>query len=129
MVVDPVIDRGHVIERLMGPLLVVLGKPGFGVFADLRETFEQVHVEHLGSIGAIEAFDQGVLGRFARLDELEVDTVLLGPVGQADRDKFRPVVQAQLPWIAPGFRRCGRAHAPLAALAGSGRFRWPVPHG
>ena len=53
----------------MGPLLVVDNKPAFGQHADLRQLFEKRCIQDIGEIAAVEAFDEGVLIRFARSDE------------------------------------------------------------
>ena len=56
----------------MRPLLVVRDKPALGQGADLGERFEEIRIEHLGAIGAIEALDEGVLRSGPRI----VDSVL-----------------------------------------------------
>ena len=46
---------------------------------DLTEILEQVGVEHFLAVAPIEALDEGVRIRLARLDEAKVDQVLLAP--------------------------------------------------
>ena len=48
-------------------------------FPDLIEILEQVGVEHFLAVAPIEALDEGVLIRLARLDEPKVDQVLFAP--------------------------------------------------
>ena len=57
----------------MRPLLVVNDEPALGQRADLRQRLEEMRIEHLGAIAAIEALDEGILIGLSRLDIVEVD--------------------------------------------------------
>jgi len=53
----------------VGPQLVVAGDPLRRHATNLAESFKHVAVEHLLSVRSVEAFDETVLHRPARLDE------------------------------------------------------------
>ena len=57
----------------MRPLLVVGDEPAVGHRADLSQRFKEIGIEHLGAIAAVEALDEGVLIRLARLDVVNPD--------------------------------------------------------
>jgi hypothetical protein len=59
----------HTAEAVMQSLLVVFAQPVLGDLAHLLDGFEHVGIEHLVSIGLVEALDEGVLIRFAWRDE------------------------------------------------------------
>lgn len=77
-------------------LLVVVGQPLFGLFADLAQRAEYVHIQYATPVAAVEAFDKTVLHRTPRLDEIQRDTLALSPLGQGQCNKFRAIVQTQL---------------------------------
>ena len=56
----------------MGPDLVVKAPPGFDGRSCVRDRREPVQVQAVVAEGSIEAFDEAVLHRLARLDELEL---------------------------------------------------------
>ena len=78
----------------MGSFGIVLFYPCPGQLPDLVQALKDVCVEYLLSIGAVEPFDVGVLGRFSRLDELQMDAVTLSPFGECDADELRAIVAA-----------------------------------
>lgn len=78
----------------MGALFVVSDEPVSGHAADLVEGFEHVAVEHLVAVGAIEAFDVGVLVWLAGLDEEQPDAMLPGPALEVGADELRAVVHS-----------------------------------
>lgn len=78
----------------MGSLLVVAVPPVLGHAPHLVEAGEDVAVEHLGAVGLVEAFDVGVLGRFAGLDVDEFDATILRPLLEHCTDELGPIVQA-----------------------------------
>ncbi len=63
----------HTAKAVVWPLLVIFWDPQFGDFAYLLEGIEQVCIQHLLAIGAIESLDKGVLVRLARLDVEQLD--------------------------------------------------------
>jgi hypothetical protein len=71
--------------------LPVLGHP-----SNLAQAFEHVAVEHLLSIGSVEAFDEAVLHWAPRLDEQQLDAVLVSPLGQRLANEFCAVVEPEL---------------------------------
>jgi hypothetical protein len=50
--------------------------------------------------GSIEAPDVRLLFLLSRLYEVDFQVVILGPVGQCERDKLRPVINLQFARIA-----------------------------
>ena len=79
----------------MRPLLVVFDEPALGDLLHLLDRFEDVGVEHLGAVRAVEALDEGVLVGLAGLNEAQLDVPLAGPVDEGMAGKLAPVVEAQ----------------------------------
>src|SRR6266446_8127676 len=84
----------------MWPLFVVLLQPHFGLFTHLVQSLKHEHVEHRLAVAAIESFNETILHRLARFDELKHHSVLFGPVSQSQGDKLRTVVCSELEGIA-----------------------------
>jgi len=63
----------------MRTLLVVLSDPVSADFSDLIKIPERTHVEHLCPVSSAEAFNVGVLCRFAWLNKFQVYVVFLSP--------------------------------------------------
>lgn len=82
----------------MWPLVVVSMTPVLCHAPNLVERGEHESVQYFGAEGAVEAFDVGVLGRFAGLDVDQGDAMLLCPLPERSADELRAVVQAQSPW-------------------------------
>src|SRR5260370_10645630 len=80
----------------MWPLFVVLLEPLFRLFTHLVQTLKHIHVEHRLAVAAIESFNESILHRFARFDELTHHAVLFGPFSQGQRDELRTVVCSKL---------------------------------
>lgn len=79
----------------MRPLLVVFAQPVFGDRAHLVDRLEHVRIEHLIAIGLVEGFDERVLVRLAGLDEAQLDSLFLTPLGEGDRGELAAIVQTQ----------------------------------
>lgn len=56
--------------------------------------------QHTTPETAIEAFDEAVLHRSSRLNEIQCDVLAFSPFRQRQNDEFRAAVQAKLCWIA-----------------------------
>src|SRR5712691_3399804 len=84
----------------MWSFFVVFLHPLRGLLSDFIQALEHKHVEHRFAIAAIEPFNETILHRLARFDELERYAMLLGPVSQRQRNELRPIVQSQLERIA-----------------------------
>src|SRR5258708_22757702 len=84
----------------MWPLFVVLLEPHFGLFTHLVQSLKHEHVEHRLAVAAIESFNESILHRFARFNELKRHIVLLGPLRQSQPDELRTVVCSKLEGIA-----------------------------
>ena len=78
----------------MRPLRVVAPQPVGRQRAHLLQRVKEVRVEHFFAISPVEAFDVGVLIRFAGLDEAQGDGVRGGPDGDGLRDELRAVIQS-----------------------------------
>src|SRR5258708_16489341 len=83
----------------MWPLFVVLLEPHFGLFTHLVQSLKHEHVEHRLAVAAIESFNESILHRFARFNELKRHIVLLGPLRQSQADELRTVVCSELEGI------------------------------
>ena len=83
----------------MGSFPIILVYPCPGQLSGLVQALKDVWVEDLLSIGTVKPFDVGVLGRFTRLDELQMDTMAFSPFGERDPNELRAVVAAQLLWV------------------------------
>ena len=66
----------------MSPFLVVLQHPLPGNLSDLVQTSEQIDIQHLGSIRAVEALDVGILIWLARFDVVDEDPIGPAPFGE-----------------------------------------------
>ena len=58
---------------MCGDVFVVAEHPGPADVSDLRDGREDMRVEHFFAIAAVEAFDVGILVRFAGLDVFDLD--------------------------------------------------------
>ena len=78
----------------MRPLAVVDAEPGVGERLELRGRVEEMGVQHLSAIRAIEALDVRVLIRLARLDVVDHAPVRR-PVDEGLRQKLGSVVPSE----------------------------------
>ena len=76
----------------MGPCFVVTLQPLGTDFPDLIQGFKPRGIQHVRSIRASEAFEKAILGRFARLDVSQFDSVFGTPAQEVLGDTFRPIV-------------------------------------
>ena len=79
----------------MGPFAVVDPQPGLGQRAQFRHRLEEMRVEDLRAIRAIESFDIRVLIRLARLDVVNRRAVVGAPVDEGLRGEFGAVVPSE----------------------------------
>lgn len=92
--------RGVVHKRIVWPFIVVAPDELVGALAHLVEVLEQICIQHLFTVCAIEAFDQAVLHGHSRLDEDDLDLVALGPLFHGLSDELRAVINAKSLWLA-----------------------------
>ena len=97
----PIFGRRKVIQGVVRDVLVVVPKPDIGVLPDLSQGAEDVHIQHTAAVTPVEPFDEAVLHWLAGLDEAELDTMCLGPLGQRDCHELRAIIETQLLRIAP----------------------------
>ena len=64
----------------MRRLLIVFDSSLFDLAARVVERDEDVFVQTFLSQAAVEALDEGILDRLARLDELQLHAALVGPL-------------------------------------------------
>jgi hypothetical protein len=76
----------------MRTILVVAVDPFLSNFTNLLERFKDVGIEYFMAIGAVKAFNKGILLWFARLDKFEFNALRLTPTHKNGRPKFTPVV-------------------------------------
>jgi len=74
--------------------LVVALDPFGGDFPHLLQGIEHIGAQHLLVVGSVEAFDIGVLVGLARLDESQLDVLLLAPIGEGLAHQLRAVIAA-----------------------------------
>jgi hypothetical protein len=82
----------------VGAVLVVVDQETPGRLTHILQSGEDVLIQHLFPIGAIEAFDERVLIRFARLDVTTGHAVGFGPLREDLAQELRAVVGAQHLW-------------------------------
>ena len=73
-----VLDRGHLVERIVRSVFVVVDQELPGRLAHVFQRREQVPIQHLLPIGSVEALDVRVLVRFPRLGVSQRHPVLSG---------------------------------------------------
>ena len=64
--------RGLIVQRRVGPVLIVIDPPVLDDPFCLGQRGEPVQVQAFFAKPAVETFDVGVLGRLARVDELNM---------------------------------------------------------
>ena len=69
----------------MASLVIVAVAPVLGHALDLMQAGEDIAIQDLGAEGPDEAFDDGVLGRLARLAVQQFHAVPVGPTAAARR--------------------------------------------
>src|SRR5216683_7166288 len=74
------------------PFAIVFDSPPLDFATRIVERDEDLLVQSLLAQPAVEALDEGVLDRFSRLDELQLNAALVGPLIEYAAGKFRPVV-------------------------------------
>lgn len=98
----------------MRSLLVIALSPLLDLVACVLQAREPLLVEALVSERAVEAFDEAVLDRLPRLDEVELDVSLFGPGRQRDAQELRSVVRHQSARKPKGFRELiEHSHHPI----------------
>ncbi len=89
-------NRGwQVLQGTVRPDVVVVGSPLFNRVAGVEPITEPMLVETLIPELAVEAFDECVLCRFARLDEVQLHAVILRPEEQCLAGELRAVVHIE----------------------------------
>src|SRR5512137_2990385 len=79
-------------ETRVRPFPIVFDSPPFDFASRVVKRDEDMLVQALLAQPAVEALDEGVLDRLARLDELQLNAALVGPLIEYAAGKFRPVV-------------------------------------
>jgi len=74
---------------------VVVDPPLLVDFAGLTDAGEPVLVQAFFTVSPVETFDIGVLGRFAGVDEIELDAVIIRPSIQRPPAQFRPITPSE----------------------------------
>ena len=72
-------SRGLIVQRRVGPVLIVIDPPVLDDPFCLGQRGEPVQVQAFFAKPAVETFDVGVLGRLARVDEVELHAVIICP--------------------------------------------------
>ncbi len=79
----------------MRTLFIVIYPPVFNNPLRLGQCREPVQVQTLFAEPTVEAFDIGILGRFSRINEVKLHTMIKGPAIQRPTPKLRSVVNGQ----------------------------------
>ena len=87
--------RGLVFQAAVWAFCVVIDPPVFDNLARLADACEPVLVQTLIPKPAIETFDVCILGRLARIDEVQLHTVVVGPGIKSAASKFWAVINNQ----------------------------------
>ena len=87
-----VLGRRLVIERAMRSPLVVVPPPAGDDGPRRRQIFEPVVVQAFVSEPAVEALDVGVLRRLPGRDQLQLDTMSVGPLVEGSPGELRPLI-------------------------------------
>jgi len=99
--------------------LVVIEQERMCSFTRFIEVVEEVQIEHGVTERTVEAFDEGILIGFPRLDVTDLNGPFGAPRDEALREKLRPVVAANGPRVsAPGNNVIQHPHDPLSADRG-----------
>jgi hypothetical protein len=86
---------GFVFQAAVRALCVVIDPPVFDDLARLTDAGEPVLVEALLPKATVRAFDVRVLDRLARVDEIELDTVVIGPGIKRTTSQFWAVTPSE----------------------------------
>src|SRR5947209_5515508 len=73
--------------------LIVVSTPSLAFSPRLVEAEEPVGVQALGPELAVQAFDEGIIGRFTGPAEVQCDTAHEGPQVELATDEFRPIIE------------------------------------
>jgi hypothetical protein len=79
----------------MRALRVVVCEPVVAQPLYLRDRREQIGIKHFFAVGAVKAFDEGILIRLARLDVVQRDVLALAPGGEFLGGELGSVVPAE----------------------------------
>lgn len=79
----------------MRALCIVVDPPFLDDFLGFTDACEPVLVQAFLAISPVEAFDLGVLGRFAGVDEIKLDAVIISPSIHRVPAQFRSIINDQ----------------------------------
>src|SRR6185437_3038649 len=82
------------------PVVIVVSAPVGHDSLGVSEPQEPVLIQTLVPKPPVETFDEAILRWLARLDEIQPDTVLVGPLIQRPADELGAVVGAKQRWLA-----------------------------
>lgn len=84
--------RGLIVQCAVRPMLVVVSAPSGDQDTSLRQARKPMVIQAFIPEATVEALDEGVLRGFAGLDQLQLNTMLAGPLVQCLAGKFWPLV-------------------------------------
>jgi hypothetical protein len=79
-------------------MLVIVKPPGFNRCLGIGELGELVDVQTLVSQAAVKRFNEGVLHRFTRPNEVEWHASAIGPIFERPLLEFRPMIHRDRSW-------------------------------
>lgn len=110
-----VLHRAHPLQAVMGAEVVVVLQPTLGYLPDLVQRVEQVRIQHMLPEGAVEALNEGILRRLARLDVDELNALHPAPLLRQRGNELRPVVHPDALWLLPSpYQVIQHPHHPIA---------------
>src|SRR5450432_856900 len=94
------LHRRFVANGTVGTHLVVVSTPSLAFCTGLVEADEPICIQTFGAEFAVEGFDEGIVGRFARPAEVERHALHVSPEIEVLADKLRTVIDADRPGTA-----------------------------
>ncbi len=93
--------RGLIVQCAVQPMLVVVSAPNGDQDTCVLQGRKPVVIQALVPDAPVEALDERILRGFTCLDQLELNTVLAGPLVECLAGKFRPLVGSNRFGVAP----------------------------
>ena len=94
-------SRHVVTDRAVRPDLVVVSAPSLQLFARIRKIHEPVGIQAFCPQLAVERLNEAVVGGFPRSEEVQCDTVGIGPQIQVAGDELAAVIDPDRLRVGP----------------------------
>src|SRR5690606_2644401 len=80
--------------------LIVVQAPVADLFAGMSKIPEPMFIQTLIPEFSVKALDVTILHRLSRLDQLQLNAMMVSPLIQCSASKFRPLIGSDGLWIA-----------------------------